>query len=142
MTECVFIEYLSWIRSIVKESKIFLVIDQYGPHIGPHSEAKASRNNIKFIPVPKGGTAIYQPLDKGIYGIMKRKGTALWTRKCHQNPKQKWDKEISAGMALECWGAITEDHILAAWNSGNQMSSSESTTISSDDDFNPEIREQ
>ena len=142
VTEEVFIEYLNWIRSIERAKKIYLVIDQFGPHIGPSSEATARRLNIAFIPVPKGGTGEFQPLDRGIYGIMKKKGSAKWTRIAHRNPDKKWDKETAAGIALECWGAITEEHIHAAWDLRNEVLSCGSTESTSDDDFKPEIRNE
>ena len=104
--------------------------------MGSSSKTKAEALNIKFIPVPKGGTGEFQLLDRGILGIMKRKGSSIWTRIFHKNPDTKWDKEISAGIALECWGAITEEHILSAWNF-EETSSTDSTSLDTDDEFFP-----
>ena len=101
MNEAIFIEYLSWIRTLVNQKKIYLIADQFGPHFGKDAEAHATSLHIKLIPVPKGGTGIYQPLDRGIFGIMKKKGAAEWAKMCSRNPQKKWDKQTATEIALE-----------------------------------------
>ena len=111
----VFNEYLQRIKSLVHHNKIYLVIDQFGAHIGDDAKTEAD-SLIRFIPVPKGGTAEYQPLDRGTFGIMKKKGVAKWTRISHQFPKKNWDKPTAARIALESGEEIKMHHILKAWN--------------------------
>ena len=142
VTEKVFIEYLQWIRSIVVQKKIYLVVDQFGAHFGPGSETNANSLNITLIPVPKGATAKYQPLDRGIFGIMKMKGTEKWTKINHQNPDMKWDKATAARIALESWEGITKQHILNAWELDKDVELSDNQMSDSDSDFIPEIRNE
>ena len=139
VTEQTFCEYLAWIRGIVGSTKkIYLVVDQFGAHFGSSVEEKASELKIILIPVPKGGTSTFQPLDRGIFGIMKRKGVSKWIQKNHENPDMKWTKEEAAAIALECWDEITKYHIISAWNFEEDLTSSGSSTNESDGEFLPE----
>ena len=140
ITEEIFCEYLIWIQSIIQNKKIYLIVDQYGSHFGSDAMAKAKELNINLIPVPKGGTAEYQPLDRGIFGIMKAKGKSKWTRICHNNPSKKWDKQTAVHIALQCWKQITKTQILKAWNFEAGVISS-ATTSESDTDFLPIIKQ-
>ena len=142
MSEEAFIEYLLWIKIKYGLKKIYLVVDQYGTHFCPKARTKAEELNISLIPIPKGGTSKYQPLDRGIFGIMKSKGRAKWAEISRKNPTMKWDKQTSAGIALKCWEEITKTHILKAWDLQSQEEDSESTEYETDSDFRPIIIER
>ena len=141
-TEAVFSEYLEWIRCIIGEKKISLVVDQWGPHFGPKAAKKAEDLDIHLIPVPKGGTSVYQPLDRKIFAIMKKKGAAKWVRMCHNNPRMKWTKSTATAIALQCWEEIKEHHILSAWKCKGDPSGSESESSDSCNVFIPERRKE
>ena len=87
-----FLEYLGWIREVVQNEKIYLLVDQYPTHFTEDAKVAAQKMNIILIPIPKGGTDRYQPLDRRIFGIMKSMGAARWSEIYYQNPGIKLDK--------------------------------------------------
>jgi hypothetical protein len=64
MWQAVYLEYLQFLRSTRPNDIIDLVADQYPTHFSDVSQEKAKELDIVMVPVPKGGTAKYQPLDK------------------------------------------------------------------------------
>ena len=107
MTEATFSEYLGWIHSLVGEMKIHILIYHHGSHFGPTVSKQIRDLGIIPILIPKGGTSKCQPLDRGIFGIMKRHDVAKWTSTFHENPNIKWTKTTAAEIDLECWESIT-----------------------------------
>jgi hypothetical protein len=55
-----------------------LIIDSYAAHLTDDVRETAARHKIDLIVVPKGGTAVLQPLDVSINGIIKQKARAQW----------------------------------------------------------------
>ena len=135
-----FLEYLQWIREVVQNEKIYLLVDQYPTHFTEDAKVAAQKMNIILIPIPKGGTDRYQPLDRRIFGIMKSMGAAMWSEIYDQNPGIKLDKRLGARLALECWEKISKNNILAAWGFEHDETSSDAQESGDDPDFIPAIR--
>jgi hypothetical protein len=141
MTNDVFVEYLVWIRSLIPNKKIHLVVDQFPAHFTPESERMAAQLNINLISVPAGGTAKYQPMDRRVFEIMTAKGAYKWNQHNHRNPDYMINKEFAAQLALECWEEIESSHILAAWGFAADESDDESGSMAnSDPEYVPELR--
>jgi hypothetical protein len=65
--------------------------------------------------VPKGGTEIYQPFDRRIYGALKLKARPKFDRAIANEWNQSPMKESAAKLAHECWNEIAEENVLNAW---------------------------
>jgi hypothetical protein len=111
----VFLDFLLFIRQNRGADPIALVLDQYPAHISPVSHNRARELNIKMILVPKGGTSIYQPLDRRIYGAMKSKARAKFDRQVISDGNHSMNKEAAAKLAHECWAELTVENIIDAW---------------------------
>jgi hypothetical protein len=68
-----------------------------------------------MIFVPKGATAVYQPLDRRIYGEMKSKARAKFDRVISNGDSEPVTKESAVKLASECWIDLTRENIISAW---------------------------
>jgi hypothetical protein len=116
MSQQPFCDYLHFLHEIRHGENIKLVLDQYTVHISTESRRLASELNIDFIPIPRGGTGRFQPLDRRIFGIMKSKGRSKWDRMTSQQQAVKQNKHFAAELALEAWTEITQTNMIAAWD--------------------------
>ena len=113
---------LDYVNSLRDQSKknlpIYLVLDVFRAHINVEVKQKAKKLNIKLITVPANGTAIYQALDVGIFGVFK---------KFLESDYRDWLENVDISTDLthlvkegiqrfyNAWNKITKEHILAAW---------------------------
>jgi hypothetical protein len=135
VTQPVFVEYLSFLRRMIPDGPLCLVLDQYPTHVTPVSEAHAAGLGIRLIKVPKGGTGIWQPLDRRIYGAMKSKARARWARLFARSEVPLATKEFAAELARQCWKELPEELILEAWDFDEMYPEEEPTDdLGSDDD--------
>lgn len=116
VTQPVFLEYLSFLRQVIPDGPLCLVLDQYPTHLTPTSASRAADLNIRIVRVPKGATGIWQPLDRRIYGAMKSMARARWARLFARSEMPRATRELAAELALTCWKEISEELILEAWN--------------------------
>jgi hypothetical protein len=119
MSRDVFTRYLAWLRKRLPKRKhgmIYLVIDQYPCHVYDGVDAIASKQNICLIPVPKGGTPLYQPLDRLVYGELKSLGRVEWEEKFFGVERPALTKETALDLLLLSWDKITKAHIVASWD--------------------------
>lgn len=69
---------LQQIYKVTNGQKSILLLDQFTVHTSEFIINIAKEYNIELIYVPKGMTAIFQPLDVSINGILKQKAKKLW----------------------------------------------------------------
>jgi hypothetical protein len=118
MTSEIYQRYLTWLRIQLPASvfgEIYLVTDQYSCHWCEGIEAYAAIMGIFLIPVPKGGTALYQPLDRTVYGELKQRGQQAWEESFMDKGIPIPTKETALDLLLDCWDKIPEKNIKKAW---------------------------
>ena len=71
-TQFVMIRYLTWLYALMGNEPFALVLDIYRAHITDDVSKFAEDHGIKLIYVPANGTGQYQPLDRRIFGIIKK----------------------------------------------------------------------
>ena len=69
----VMIDYIDWLYQEMDSEPFALVLDVYASHISEDVERHAAQLEIELIFVPANGTGTYQPLDRIIFGIVKKK---------------------------------------------------------------------
>ena len=127
MNQKVFVEYLYWLNEQDSRPKC-LLLDQYKCHISEETMEVANKLNIRLVRIPKGGTGKFQPLDKRIFGVFKKKGVSLVEKeliKIQDNGQELdelvFNKEFAANIALNSWNEIKTETILEAWKiEGNE----------------------
>lgn len=73
-------EYLEWISDIHNSTSLCLLMDRFSAHIDGEVLKHASDHNVQIILVPSGLTSEYQPLDRKVYGVVKRVCSSQWLR--------------------------------------------------------------
>jgi hypothetical protein len=110
----VFLLFLLFLCQNRGTGPVALVLNQYPAHITPLSHLRANEFNINLIFVPKGGTAIYQPLDRRTYGALKSKARSKFDPAICNEWNQQPTKESAAKLAHKCWNEIAEENVLNA----------------------------
>lgn len=65
--------YLAWLSNIMRNQPFALVLDVYTTHIDNDVKQRVRELDIELIYVPVNGTGLYQPLDRKIFGVVKKK---------------------------------------------------------------------
>jgi hypothetical protein len=121
VTQRVFEDYMTWLIIQLQPGPVFLLMDQYPTHFSTKSKAAAAAktDGLDFIPVPKGGTGEWQPLDHRIFGNLKAKGAEIWESKYIESVRNKTSfvpsKPLALQILLESWSQIRPSHITDAW---------------------------
>jgi hypothetical protein len=120
VTQCVFNNYLRWLKTLLPPGESLVLLDQYPTHFSSRTMAVAAsiEGGMELIPVPKGGTGAYQPLDRRIFGNLKAKGAASWGAEYLRDPLEMAvaSKPIALRLLLETWDQISPEHITDAWS--------------------------
>jgi hypothetical protein len=109
-------QYLSWLRQQIPDGDICLIWDQYRSHMTMKVMQLAQRLHIFIIYGPNGGTGLYQPLDRNVFGALKSVGLSKFNRFIHDNPDARISKELSAAILLDSWNSISENVMRRAWD--------------------------
>jgi hypothetical protein len=84
---------LDEIYKVTNGENSVLLLDKYDSHKTDKVMKYAKCKNIHLIYVPKGMTAIYQPLDTCINGIIKEKAIQKFSEFKAKNPNKKYNHE-------------------------------------------------
>jgi hypothetical protein len=107
MDETVMLKHLSWLHACVKGRECVLVLDSFPAHGTPAVLYKAWTLQIWLLPVPRGLTGEFQPLDRKCFGPLKRISQKLWDRLAAQNPKLHWNHKLLE----EAWASLRAEVI-------------------------------
>jgi hypothetical protein len=112
-------QYLEYLHIASGGMRCALVMDSFGAHFPEEAMGIASDLDIEVIPVPKGLTGQWQPLDRRCFGPLKRMSQFLWGQKSSLNPHMKWDHIEAAKLLEEAWDALKTSTVLSAWDFGD-----------------------
>ena len=136
-TENLMLAYLQWLSDRCQNSPICLIWDQYKAHMTDKVKEQATKLKIEIIYIPAGQTGSEQPLDKLIFGSMKKTADRIWSEKLLIDEKNLSTKETATIIMLEAWDSIKESTVSKSWN--HFFSSSDDLTeINNDFDWVPE----
>lgn len=110
--------YLNWLSEEMQYKKFALVLDVYTTHIAERIKTYAQDLGIELIYVPANGTGIYQPLDRSIFGIVKKKLSKkeLQTSMIEAAETRKNLYAIVHGEVKKVWETISTAAINSAWD--------------------------
>ena len=109
--------YLNWISSQMGGQPFALVMDIYTTHIADSIKEEASNLNIECIYVPANGTGTYQPLDRKIFGIVKKQ---LAKAELHSSKTDTAQTKELYGIVheevIKIWNNISTSALNSAWD--------------------------
>ena len=110
---------IKWIEEIIKPyikgRSAALILDDYGAHWDSTVIEKAEQLNIQLIAVPKGATAVAQPLDIYINGRMKQDRQIQWLNEHFMGDPQVDSVQNAVIRALKAYENITAQLIQKAF---------------------------
>ena len=115
-TENLMLAYLQWLSNLCHNFPICLIWDQYKSHMTDKINEQAAKLNIEIIYIPAGQTGSEQPLDKLIFGSMKKTADRLWSERLLIDEKNLYTKETATLIMLEAWESIKQSTISKSWN--------------------------
>jgi hypothetical protein len=111
----VMLKYLSWLHFAMNEEPCALVMDSFPGHVTEAVYAKADILAIEIIPVPKGLTGEYQPLDRGGFGPLKKMSQVLWDVRAAREPHLQWNHREAAKLLEVAWAQLPLRVLRSAW---------------------------
>lgn len=116
MTTDVFLRYLQFIRNqYTNNETIHLIVDSYSSHTSKFSIAKARDLNIDIVFIPNGMTDELQPLDYGVFSILKSIANAKLRNYMRQNIGSTIGIERSVKFLFDSWEKVSKQTISDAW---------------------------
>lgn len=94
---------------------IHLIVDSYSSHTSKFSIAKARDLNIDIVFIPNGMTDELQPLDYGVFSILKSIANAKLRNYMRQNIGSTIGIERSVKFLFDSWEKVSKQTISDAW---------------------------
>ena len=102
---------LDLINIKTNNNKACLLLDQFNAHTSESTKEYAATKNIELIFIPKGYTYKYQPLDVGIFSIIKQKSKSIWRKEKIKNTNLKITNADAIKHFLTAIGELTSEII-------------------------------
>jgi hypothetical protein len=116
MDTTIMLKDLCWLHEASNDEVCALVMDSFGAHFPLEVGVLARCLEIELIPVPKGLTGQWQPLDRKCFGPLKRISQRLWKEKSLANPGMEWNHIEAAKLLEEAWALLSSETVVAAWD--------------------------
>lgn len=106
------IKYLNWLSQLMNGEPFVLVLDSYRAHKQKKVKDEAEKLNIELIYIPSCGTGKFQPLDRFIFGFLKKK--LMTDFEMQRIPPEKRFSFVHQKVH-EIWTEISSKLIKKAW---------------------------
>jgi hypothetical protein len=113
--EDMMIRYLEYLSQACQFEPLMLVLDVYKAHRTTKLKKRANELNIELLFVPAGGTSLYQPLDRRIFGELKSRARHQFFRLAGQTGVQGATPEQAVTILVSSWAAISPENVCKAW---------------------------
>ena len=104
-------KYHEWMGN--EASALFL--DRYTSHVSASTKECAQNLQIELVYIPRSATEKYQPLDKGVFGVMKSAAAAECNDKLFDE-QECFTKSESADVFVRHWEKLRTPTIKEAWS--------------------------
>ena len=114
-TKKVIVDYLRWLSGELQGRPAALIWDQFPVHMNEEINEIANSLNIEIIPVPEGMTGSEQPLDRFVFGAMKKTATTLIAKKRAEKAFIDYTLKSAAEIMVESWEKVSSSTLKRAW---------------------------
>jgi hypothetical protein len=116
MDEAVMLWYLSWVHIALGHYPFALVLDSFRGHDTERIRRRAESLGVQLIPVPRGMTGEYQPLDRSCFGPLKKMSQRAWDVRAASEPTLQWNHAEGTRLLEEVWPHLNRATILKGWD--------------------------
>jgi hypothetical protein len=113
--EAMMIKYLEWLSVNCGGEPLMLVLDVSAAHRTTKVKARAAELNIELLFVPAGGTSLYQPLDRRVFGELKSRARHGFFQLAGRTGVHGATPEQAIIILVNAWNAISPENIRQAW---------------------------
>ena len=108
--------YLKFISRQVHERQILLTWDLHSSHRKDCVREYAKEHSIHLSFIPAGQTSYWQPLDRRLFGILKKKATAELERTTYDSSLTEISIMDAVLVLVRVWESLPEETIRASWS--------------------------
>ena len=112
-TSEVMIRYLQWLKDLNDGRFLHVIWDVHASHRHETVQEWASNNSVGLTYIPAGQTDEWQPLDRRVFGSLKRRSVEMANRKLAEGDIDLFD---AISILVDAWNAIPEEEILHSWD--------------------------
>jgi hypothetical protein len=106
--------YVAWLRARMS-GPIALVWDVFAAHRNADVKREAEESEITLAFIPAGQTDEFQPLDRRIFGSLKRRAVGRWNAQFLREDQPELSVSTAVTTLLKSWESIGEDEVQEAW---------------------------
>ena len=107
--------YLKFISQQVGERQIFLMWDLHSSHRKDCVREYAKEHSIHLSFIPAGQTSYWQPLDRRLFGILKKKATAELAKTTYGSQMTEISIIDAVRALVRVWESLPEETIRGSW---------------------------
>jgi hypothetical protein len=116
-TETLIVASIKWLHhEVAKGYACVLILDVHPHHRTDLVLATVDANDVELLFVPAGGTRRFQPLDRRVFGKLKARARAEFSRGLWLAGQADINYDANVGILIACWNAIPTNNIKKAWN--------------------------
>ena len=109
------VRYLDVFTSYVKREKSFLVWDMHSSHRRDEVKEAAREKGVHLSYIPAGQTGYWQPLDRSIFGALKKTAQSEFERLAVVKGLTNVDLIDALCTLVNAWDQLDSDVISRAW---------------------------
>ncbi|OHS92718.1 hypothetical protein TRFO_40949 [Tritrichomonas foetus] len=109
-------KYLKWLSKMNNGNSIYLLFDLHASHRNNETKFHAQYNDVNLSYIPAGQTGFCQPLDKRIFGNLKKKSQKEFELLLLDKEFSEVDLIDALVILLKTWKNIPKKSIIGSWS--------------------------
>ena len=110
------VAYLEWLNQRTKGHRCCLIWDVHPSHKNKVVAEKAAELDIGLRYIPSGQTGEWQPLDRKIFGAIKKQAHSRLNKMMSSRDLEGIDIIDAVKILCEVWAELSKETVLAAWD--------------------------
>lgn len=108
--------YVKWLSDQLGRRFSYLLWDLHSSHRDEGVREKAHKRNVNLSFIPAGQTGQWQPLDRRVFGVVKREAEQKLDEICIDEDLAELNMMDALGILVDVWYKLDEKVIKASWD--------------------------
>ena len=109
-------QYLKWLTGKIEKRNAYLLWDLHSSHRDEDVKKYSTKKNIQLSYIPAGQTGEWQPLDRKIFGNLKKQCHYEFEKLLINHSIDNYDIVDAIVILMEIWKKIPEETVKKSWN--------------------------